>query len=77
MKHTDTRAVRTAMYHRRVPDMLIAWIYIAGLLFFGTVGFLIGMQVVVESQAFFFGIGFVILYVAGVALLSRLSGRRG
>ena len=56
--------------------MLIAFLYIVGLLLSGTIGFLIGRQTVVGSLTCWIGIGFVILYVAGIALLKRLLDRR-
>ena len=76
MKHIDTEEIRSSMYRRRVPTMLIAFLYILGLLFFGTIGFLIGRQTMVGNQICYSAIGFVILYVAGIALLRRLLERR-
>lgn len=76
MKHIDTGTTRTEMYRRRVPAMLVAFLYLVGLLFFGTIGFLLGRQTVVGSQTCWFGVGFAILYVAGIALVKRLLERR-
>ena len=76
MKHIDTGAIRSSIFRRRIPTMVIAFLYMVGLLFSGTIGFLIGRQTVAGSQTCYFGIGFVILYVAGIALLRRLLERR-
>ena len=56
--------------------MFIAFLYIVGLLYFGTIGFLIGRQTVAGSLTCWIGIGFVVIYVACIAVLRRLLKRR-
>lgn len=77
MKHVDTGAIRTEMYRRRIPAMLIGFLYIAGMILFGAIGAVIGGQMTGGGQGLvYFGIAFVILYIVGIALLNRLREYR-
>ena len=72
--HIDTEAIRTEMYRRPIRDMLVGALYIMGLMCSGVAGYLTG-QHVSENLSFWFSVGFVALYVVGLAAVKRLLER--
>lgn len=76
MKNIDTMAIRKDAHRNRFGDRLLAFIYILGLIFSGSLGYLAWVRVTDDGNLTLpLILAFVILYIGGISLIGRL--RRG